>query len=69
MDEMQEELDRLHREITQLRAERAQLSQALFALMGDEVTLTKQEILAQIGHEQPLRELLQEMRAQLVEIC
>jgi hypothetical protein len=66
LNDMQREWDRLHREIAELRTERDQLSKALLALVGEEVTLSKEEILAQIGREKPLREFLQEMRAQLV---
>jgi hypothetical protein len=66
LTEMQREWDRLHQEIAQLRTERDQLSKALLALMKEEVTLSEKEILAQIGHEKPLREFLQEMRGQLV---
>jgi hypothetical protein len=67
LNDMQREWDRLHQEIAQLRAEREQLSKALLALLGEEVALSKEEILAQLGREKPLREFLQEMRAQLVE--
>jgi hypothetical protein len=69
LNEMQREWDRLHQEIAALRTERDQLSKALVALMREEVTLSEEEILAQIGREKPLREFLQEMRAQLVEGC
>jgi hypothetical protein len=31
----------------------------------EEFTLTEEEILAQVGHEKPLRDFLQEMRAQV----
>jgi hypothetical protein len=31
----------------------------------EELTLTEEEILAQVGHEKPLRDFLQEMRAQV----
>jgi hypothetical protein len=62
---MQREWDRLHQEIAQLRTERDQLSKALVALLREEVTLSEEEVLAQIGHEKPLREFLQEMRAEL----
>jgi seryl-tRNA synthetase len=67
LSEMQREWDRLHQEIAALRTERDQLSKALVALMREEVTLSEEEILAQMGQEKPLREFLQEMRAQLVE--
>jgi seryl-tRNA synthetase len=67
LNEMQREWDRLHQEIAALRTERDQLSKALVALMREEVTLSEEEILAQMGQEKPLREFLQEMRAQLVE--
>jgi hypothetical protein len=63
--EMQREWDRLHQEIAHLRTERDQLSRALLALMREEVTLSDDEILAQVGREKPLRELLQEMRSQV----
>jgi hypothetical protein len=63
---MQREWDRLHQEIAQLRTERDQLSKALLALMHEEVTLSEEEILAQIGHEKPLREFLQELRAEVI---
>ena len=64
--EIQREWDRLHQEIAQLRSERDQLSKALLALLREEVTLNEEAILAQIGHEEPLRELLQELRGELV---
>jgi hypothetical protein len=69
LTQMQREWDRLHQEIAQLRTERDQLSKALLALLHDDfvVTLSDEEILAQIGREKPLREFLSEMRAQLVE--
>jgi hypothetical protein len=67
-NEMQREWDRLHQEIAELRTERDQLSKALVALVREEVTLSKEEILAQIGREKPLRDFLQEMRAQLVAV-
>jgi seryl-tRNA synthetase len=66
LNEMQREWDRLHQEIAALRTERDQLSKALLALLSEEVTLTQEEILAQVGQEKPLREFLQEMRAELV---
>ncbi len=66
LNDMQREWDRLHQEIARLRTERDQLSKALVALMSQKVTLSEEEILAQIGREKPLREFLQEMRAQLV---
>ena len=66
LNEMQREWDRLHQEIAQLRTERDQLSKALVALLREEVPLREEEILAQIGHEKPLREFLQQLRAQLV---
>ena len=64
---MQKEWDRLHQENAQLRIERDQLSKALVGLLREEVTLSEQEILAQIGQEKPLREFLEEMRALVVE--
>jgi hypothetical protein len=68
LNDMQKEWERLHQEIAQLRAEKDQLSRALVALLPEEkLTLSEEEILAQMGQEQPLRQLLQEMRAQLVE--
>jgi hypothetical protein len=66
-NEMQREWDRLHGEIARLRTERDQLAKALVALLREEATPNEQEILAQIGQEKPLRDFLQEMRAQLVE--
>jgi seryl-tRNA synthetase len=67
LNEMQREWDRMHQEIAQLRAERDQLSKALIALLREDDTLCEEEIFAQIGHEKPLRDFLQEMRAQLGE--
>ena len=67
LNEMQKEWDRLHQENAQLRIERDQLSKALVGLLREEVTLSEQEILAQIGQEKPLREFLEEMRALVVE--
>jgi hypothetical protein len=64
--EMQKEFMRLNQEVAQLRTERDQLSKAVFALLHEEVTLSDEEILAKIGREKPLRDLLSEMRAQLV---
>jgi hypothetical protein len=66
LNEMEKEWDRLQQENAQLRTERDQLSKALVALLREEVTLSEEEILAQIGHEKPLPEFLQEMRAQVV---
>jgi seryl-tRNA synthetase len=66
LNEMQQEWVRLHQEVAQLRIERNQLSKALLALMHEDVTLTEEEILARIGYEKPLREFLDELRAQLV---
>jgi hypothetical protein len=34
--------------------------------MGEKVTLSQEEILAQIGREKPLREFLAELRANIV---
>jgi hypothetical protein len=65
LNEMQKEWDRLHQENAQLRTERDQLSKALVALLREEVSLSEEEILAQVGHEKPLRDFLQEMRAQV----
>jgi len=65
LDEMQKEWDRLHQEDARLRTERDQLSKALVALLREEVSLSEEEILAQVGHEKPLRDFLQEMRAQV----
>lgn len=66
LGQMEREWDRLHQEIAQLRVERDHLSKALVSLMREEVTLSEAEILGLIGQEKPLREFLQEMRAQLV---
>jgi cytochrome P450 len=64
LSEMQREWQRLQQENTQLRTERDQLAKALLALLHtDEITLTDEEILAQIGREKPFSEFLQEMRA------
>jgi hypothetical protein len=65
--DMQREWGRLHEEIARLRTERDQLAKALVAILREEGTFNEQEILAQIGQEKPLRDFLQEMRAQLVE--
>jgi hypothetical protein len=62
---MEREWECLHQLIAKHRAERERLSRGLLALMRDEVTLSQDVILAQTGHEKPLRELLQEMRAQV----
>jgi uncharacterized coiled-coil DUF342 family protein len=67
LDEMQREWDRLHREIAELRSERDQLSKVLIALLHEDVRLNEEEILGQIGREKPLREFLQELRAEFVE--
>ena len=67
LNDMQKEWTRLHQEIARLRTERDQLSKALVAILREEVTLSEEEILAQIGHEKPLQEFLQELRAQLTE--
>jgi predicted nuclease with TOPRIM domain len=67
LTEMQKEWDRLHQEIAQLRSERDQLAKALAALLCEDVTLSDEEILAQMGHEKPLRDFLRELRDQLVE--
>jgi hypothetical protein len=67
LNEMQKEWDQLHQEIAQLRSERDELSRALLAMMREEVTLSQEEILAQMGREKPLREFLEEPRAQTVE--
>jgi hypothetical protein len=66
LTEMERKWGQLHQELTQLRIERDQLSKALVALLREEVNLSDEEILAQVGHEKPLREWLQEMRGQLV---
>jgi len=66
LNEWQRELDRLRQENAQLRTERDQLAKALIALMREEVTLSEEEVFAQIGHEKPLREFLKEMRDHLV---
>jgi hypothetical protein len=67
LDEMQREWGRLQQKNAQLRMERDQLSKALLALLSEEVTLNEEAILAQLGREKPLREFLQELRAQLAE--
>ena len=66
LNEMRNERDELQQQVAQLRTERDQLSRALLNLLREEVTLSEQEILAQIGHEKPLREFLRELRAELV---
>jgi hypothetical protein len=63
LNEIQRERERLQQEITQLRIERDQLAKALVSLLREEVTLREEEILAQLGHEKPLREFLQECAA------
>jgi hypothetical protein len=67
LNDMQSEWTRLHQEIAQLRTERNQLAKALMAILREEVTLSEADILAQMGQEKPLRELLQELRTELVE--
>lgn len=66
LEALERERGRLQGEIHQLRTEREQLTKALIALLEDEVTLTEEEILAQIGKEKPLRELLEELRTEVV---
>jgi uncharacterized coiled-coil DUF342 family protein len=64
---LEKERDGLQKQIAQLRSERDQLTRALVELLREEVTLSEQEILAQLGQEKPLREFLGELRAELVE--
>jgi hypothetical protein len=67
LTEMQHEWARLNKEVAQLRSERDQLAKALLAMLPDEVTLSDEEILAQIGREQPISEFLQDLRAEVAE--
>jgi uncharacterized coiled-coil DUF342 family protein len=64
---LEKERDGLQQQIAQLRSERDQLTRALVELLREDVTLSEQEILAQIGQEKPLPEFLKELRAELVE--
>jgi hypothetical protein len=59
------EWKRLNRELIQVREERDQLRKALAALTWKGCSLTKEEIVAQIGKEKPLREFLEELRQHL----
>jgi hypothetical protein len=45
----------------------AEWRKVLNEMLRAEVTLSEQEILAQMGQEKPLREFLEEMRALVVE--
>lgn len=60
------ERDRLQREVGRLRMEREELFRGLAAMLGDQPEVNAEEILAQMGKEKPLREFLQELRAELV---
>lgn len=59
---LQSEWELLNRELSEARYERDQLSKALSALTWNGCTLTKEEILAEIGKEKPLSEFLRELR-------
>jgi hypothetical protein len=65
--EMQAEWDRLQRENAQLRAERDQVFRALAAILNPSIPINEEEILAQMGQAKPMRELLEELRTELVE--
>jgi hypothetical protein len=64
---LQKEQDDLKHEVVQIRTERDQLAKALIDLMREEVALSQEEILAQIGGEKPLREFLEDLRAEMVQ--
>ena len=62
LHDLRQEWDKLNRELAQLRQERDQLATALAVLTWKGCSLTKEEILAQVGKEKPLREFLNELR-------
>lgn len=65
--EMQRECQLLHEEVAQLHAERKVLSGALCSLLLDQTPIDDEIVFAQIGKEQPLREFLDELWAQMDE--
>ena len=65
-NDLQRERDRLRSEVDQLRAERQQWSKALVDLLGQDVNMSDKEILAQFGRDKPIRDLLKELRQDLV---
>jgi|GEM_PF-4460205 len=62
LHDLQQEWNKLHRELEQLRQERDQLATALAVSTWKGCSLTKEEILAQVGKEKPLREFLNDLR-------
>jgi hypothetical protein len=62
LHDLQQEWDKLNRELAQLRQERDQLATALAVSTWKGCSLTKEEILAQVGKEKPLREFLNDLR-------
>jgi hypothetical protein len=57
----------LRAEISRLRSERDQLSKALLLLLREDTPVNEEEVFAQIGLEQPIREFLKDLQAELVE--
>jgi uncharacterized coiled-coil DUF342 family protein len=64
LNKLQKERDELQDQVVQIRTERDQLAKALIDLLHEDVSLDEAEILAHLGKEKPLRELLQELRAE-----
>jgi len=66
-DVLREERDRLQMEVAQLRAERDQYKNAVYALLWEtakDIEIDKKAILAQMGQGQPLEEFIAELEAQ-----
>ena len=59
---LQVERRRLRSEIKQLKAERDQLKRSLFALMHEDIPIKKAELLALVGKQRPLRNVIGELK-------
>lgn len=57
------ERKRLRQEIKELKADRDKFKWSLYALMRDDITVTKKEGLALIGKQPPLEDLIDELEA------
>jgi len=62
-EDLTAEVDRLRREVAQLRTERDLYLKSLYAATREEVAFDRQTILANLGPRQPLAQLLEELEA------
>jgi seryl-tRNA synthetase len=59
---LQKERRRLQQQVQLLTAERDQFKKSLFALMHEDIPINKRELLALVGKQRPLRDVIGDLK-------